>query len=792
MTDKALSNTRRNTGKEVFITFIVCFLIAFIAIIPFVIRADGLFTLSYDFNAQELPFNIFANREIKAGNVFFNWAIEIGSDFLNSFSFYNLGSPFFWFTLLFSPDAFPYLVAWVFMLKYAVAGMNAYLYLKRYLPAFRYALIGAIFYAFSGFQAGNMVFYHFHDAVAFFPLLLVGIDEAVENRKWWIMAAAVGINAMVNWNFFFGEVIFAIIYYVIRYDMVRRIRNHEGKAVSLEIGHCISEGLMGGGIAAVILIPSFIFMLGNSRISNHLSGIRLLLYPLEEYVQMFRALFFPGEPLAYYSALSVANWYSINAYLPLVGVIPVIAFLIHTPEKLKWVRTLLITSCVIALVPILNSVFVLFNIEPYRRWYYMPVLIMSLAASEVLARIPENAELRKTIKRCNFVSLILIAVMILFLCTTSYTTLQGGVGINQKHQFVIYTSAGVLGIIVLYIVASWLYGKDRKNHILTAGIAVFAVFNIFFNVYIDQSKNDHMSSSQEVYASVVQSVQDLDPDVLPYRYHFWNAYYNRNLCKSLPATNAFMSVVDNGIFDFYETIQSPRHTGTPTRPPGISALLSVKYYVRGNTVRTGSNSESAVPSQKVYVRDVGERCVPIGFAYDSYLLKSEYETIEDYSILGYVMMRTMVIRDEDESFVSQLLPHFDLKHAEEFDQEHLKEDIASRRRYSSSKFEANTTSFTSDIEVPEARFAFFSVPYSNRWSATVNGETVQILDANGLMAVPLSAGKNHVVFRYDIRINIISMVISLAFLIAEIILLMRNRLVHLHNPDKKHEAEAVM
>ena len=390
------------------------------------------------------------------------------------------------------------------------------------------------------------------------------------------------------------------------------------------------------------------------------------------------------------------------------------------------------------------------------------------------------------------VSVLLIAGMILFLCTTTYTTIHGGVGINQKTQFIIYTAAGLFGIAVLFSAASYLYRRDRGNRIIMAGIAVFAVFNIFFNVYIDQSKNDHMSSSQEVYASVVQSVQDLDPDVLPYRYHFWNAYYNRNLCKSLPATNAFMSVVDNGIFDFYETIQSPRHTGTPTRPPGISALLSVKYYVRGNTVRTGSNSESAVPSQKVYVRDVGEDCVPIGFAYDSYLLKSEYETIEDYSILGYVMMRTMVIRDEDESFVSQLLPHFDLKHAEEFDQEHLKEDIASRRRYSSSKFEANTTSFTSDIEVPEARFAFFSVPYSNRWSATVNGETVQILDANGLMAVPLSAGKNHIVFRYDIRINIISMVISLAFLIAEIILLMRNRLVHLHNPDKKHEAEAVM
>ena len=61
----------------------------------FIIPDGGLFTLSNDFDAQELAFNIFANRSIKQGEIFFNWAIDLGSDFTASFSFYNLGSIFF-------------------------------------------------------------------------------------------------------------------------------------------------------------------------------------------------------------------------------------------------------------------------------------------------------------------------------------------------------------------------------------------------------------------------------------------------------------------------------------------------------------------------------------------------------------------------------------------------------------------------------------------------------------------------------------------------------------------------
>ena len=42
-----------------------------------------------------------------------------------------------------------------------------------------------------------------------------------------------------------------------------------------------------------------------------------------------------------------------------------------------------------ALVPLLNNMFVMFQREYYRRWYFMPVLIMAMASALVLEKRQE-------------------------------------------------------------------------------------------------------------------------------------------------------------------------------------------------------------------------------------------------------------------------------------------------------------------------------------------------------------------------------------------------------------------
>ena len=68
------------------------------------------------------------------------------------------------------------------------------------------------------------------------------------------------------------------------------------------------------------------------------------------------------------------------------------------------------------------------------------------------------------------------------------------------------------------------------------------------------------------------------------------------------------------------------------------------------------------------------------------------------------------------------------------------------------KFDSLTvedTEVEGNISVDQNKMLFFSIPYSEGWSATVNGETVEIQKANvGFMAIPITEGENHVVLKY--------------------------------------------
>ena len=115
---------------------------------------------------------------------------------------------------------FPYLVGILYILKYVAAGLFSFLYLRRFCGKDIYAVIGSVLYAFSGFQSVNLLFYHFHDVVAFFPLMLIGLEKLMTEHKKGFFAAAVGLNAFLNYFFFVGEVLFIILYFCVRFLFV--------------------------------------------------------------------------------------------------------------------------------------------------------------------------------------------------------------------------------------------------------------------------------------------------------------------------------------------------------------------------------------------------------------------------------------------------------------------------------------------------------------------------------------------------------------------------------------------
>jgi uncharacterized membrane protein YfhO len=198
---------------------LLCLVTALVIFVPFIVKGGGAFTLRDDFNTQELTFTNQVNGFLKTqlpGE--WCWSLDLGASFVNGFGFYVLGSPFAWLTFPFPRQLFPYLIGWVYVLKYVVAGLTAYEYLCIVTQKSGWPQItGALIYAFSGFSAAALEFYHFHDVVALFPLLLIGIEKIRKKESFLFFAFAVFVNCLLNYYFFIGEVIFIVLYFIFRF-----------------------------------------------------------------------------------------------------------------------------------------------------------------------------------------------------------------------------------------------------------------------------------------------------------------------------------------------------------------------------------------------------------------------------------------------------------------------------------------------------------------------------------------------------------------------------------------------
>ncbi|MEG2597470.1 MAG: YfhO family protein, partial [Oscillospiraceae bacterium] len=76
-------------------------LTSFLFFLPFLIMDKGLFVYYGDFNVQQIPFYQMCHDAVREGNIFWSWTTDLGSNFIGSYAFYLIGSPFFWLTIPF-------------------------------------------------------------------------------------------------------------------------------------------------------------------------------------------------------------------------------------------------------------------------------------------------------------------------------------------------------------------------------------------------------------------------------------------------------------------------------------------------------------------------------------------------------------------------------------------------------------------------------------------------------------------------------------------------------------------
>ncbi len=159
--------------------FLLGLMTALLFILPWMLK-DGYLCYAFDWVEQQVTFNQRCNWAVKSGNIWWDPTLDLGTGFLNGYSFYGIGSPFFWLSLLFPAEKTFVTIGLMLAFKLAVAATAAYAWIRQRAQTEEYAAIGGLLYAFSGVQIASLIF-HFADYLALFPFLLLALDQTAQN-----------------------------------------------------------------------------------------------------------------------------------------------------------------------------------------------------------------------------------------------------------------------------------------------------------------------------------------------------------------------------------------------------------------------------------------------------------------------------------------------------------------------------------------------------------------------------------------------------------------------------------
>lgn len=804
-----------NEKKQYPLVFLLGLILYVIAVLPSVIYRGGFFYYYGDYNFQTIEFYTSAVEAVKNGYLFWNPNIELGSSMAGAYAFYLWGSPFFWITVPFPTKWIPFILPIVMSIRYGCAMLTSYIWIRQYTKTSRGALIGSILYAFSGYQAVNIVFSSFHDITAFFPLFLLTFDQLMQHKKWSRIAFVLmsALMLIINYYYFFGEVVFFALYFFVRYfkyrpkdirDMKKvqkikklpadvlaseELRRKENLALLLDALVC---GFIGVLISAFFIVQAMDGLVGNTRLGNLIQGNAFLAYESSLTIwNIIKSIFFVPELMGWQALFfnQEVSWASVSLYLPCLSIVGVIAYIRNSKNKWSdWCIRLVVIMAVIALIPGLNALFSALNTQYYARWFYIPVLILSMMTSIALEQ-EEETEIRFGAKMVLFIT---GGFLVFSFLPGQETPIAGdllSVPYNFENYWLVVLSTLFMMLILYYVV----FGNRKRNpgtvYTNSEIIGVIACSAAIMTgcVILNGVKKYDNKAAEDFKTQCLYGRPELDETIYA-RIENDETATNWSLIWDLPNNNTFLSTVNPSTFEIYEGLTFIIRTQTspiPLNCIGLRQLLSTRYYLNNQNkpdilngemfqFRVSSDEETSESSVVLLSGDeatganaipegfefAGEtdgfdlyenpHFVPMGFTFDYFIRDSLYQEIKTDTDLKMfaadrLLMRDLILTDEQAARYADIL---------EEDTDYPEEAMTEEEFYSLSDERAATacTSFTYDASgyqatanLPRENLVFFSIPWDRGFTAYVDGVETPIEKVDyGFIAVLVPEGEHSI------------------------------------------------
>lgn len=581
---------------------------------------DGInqhFSILYDFNEMIRNFI----KDPSAGFPEWSWNIAYGSDVIGAYSYYVIGDPFSYLSLLFPLNKLEFAYNLLIVLRLYCAGL-AFSYYGRRMGFSNYGgILGSISYAFSGFILMSAIRHpYFINPLIILPLVFICIENILENKKKYLFSVIVAISMISNFYFSYMIAIISIIYAFLRYIEIGKIRGVKFRKYFGSLFIYFSIGIL---ISCIILLPTLYSIVTSSRISSDNSQGTILLYPIGYYINLLYSSISSG---------SYAFWTVLT--LPILTFISLPIF-IKMRKRYKTCFYMTIIFSIMILIPFFGSMMNGFS-SISNRWTF----VFTFLSSVIIAVGFDN--LKEISKKDIFIS---IFILLSF----------AGLGVLnilfKKVSNNVFPSI-FLGIIT--VISIFYYMKLLKNNISKSNRTTFIILlillslNIIFNNYYrySTSGNNYIKEflsrgkAFSYYGDAFNGVENYIKEKDKTFYRIGKAdnisrdkTRNNSFVLNYNGIDSFLSINNGYLAEFSRSLNN--RAFTPNSPiinfdnrPIVSNIMGVKYYVS----RKDKDPRFDPSIKKIY--DKGkfsiyekEDVLPFGYVYSNILDKDVFEDL---------------------------------------------------------------------------------------------------------------------------------------------------------------------
>lgn len=641
MMDKVSKSNLKEKKDNIYIIYTILFCVisfgVFLAFIKydrsFIWEGDGIkqhFIILYDFN--QIVRNIF-----KDGIQMMSWNMGLGLDVIGQYSYYVIGDPFAYLSLLFSMENLEKAYNFLVLLRIYFVGLAFIAYCKYNKKETINTIIGAIIYAFCGFILFAGVRHpYFTNAAIFLPLTLIGTEKLLKENKKVFFIFIIFLSALSNYYFFYMITVINVIYGTIKYYF----QYNEGikKFVKL-IGNVILCYIIGLLMASVVLLPTVYAFFNSARTES---------VQVTTYINNFYKYLFMGIV-----TMRFKNWAVIGVSSIVLIMIPILFTKIKENKEAKCFFTLFLVTTIMLLIPQVASMMNGFSF-PSNRWVFAYSFILAY-----IVTICYDSKFKFSNKQKSYMITMLVIYTLIGVFVTRF---------NIKNNLDFYAVITISYII--YIIISYKYKKENKFKFANYIVILFIILNIFVisaSLYFPRGKGyvkefiengkvletcSNENGKIENLKEAIEYIKQNDKDF--YRIAKKDiTYQNLSLLYEYNPIQLYLSLGNKNVYELSCCLDDTCYSATrcvngADRRTKYTTLLGTKYYICSNEdsryVPYGYNLYYKIGNTLIYIN---ENFLSVGIIYDSYITKEQFNSLSALEKEDALLSTAMIENTKD-------------------------------------------------------------------------------------------------------------------------------------------------